>query len=69
MDSCVHCVIIFVNTVKANLGILMKTSQLHASVDTTDVISSYCMNVDMHRFVLMWLVYSRNKFLGWVKIF
>ena len=27
------------------------------------------MIVDMHRFALTWLVYSRNKFLGWVKIF
>ena len=62
MDSCVHCVIIFVNAVKGNLGILMKTSQPYATVGTTDVISSNFMTVDMHRFALMWLVYSRNKF-------
>ena len=28
-------------------------------MDTTNVLS---MTVDMHRFALMWLVYSRNKF-------
>ena len=33
-----------------------------ASVDTTNVLSNYFMTVDMHRFALMWLVYSRNKF-------
>ena len=31
-------------------------------MDTTDVLSSYFMIVDKHRFALMWLVYSRNKF-------
>ena len=31
-------------------------------MDTTNVLSSYFMAVDMHRFALMWLVYSRNKF-------
>ena len=31
-------------------------------MDTTDVLSNYFMTVDMHRFALMWLVYSRNKF-------
>ena len=32
-------------------------------MDTTDVLSSYFMTVvDKHRFALMWLVYSRNKF-------
>ena len=31
-------------------------------MDTTDVLSNYFMTVDMHRFDLMWLVYSRNKF-------
>ena len=35
---------------------------MYASVDTTNVYSSYFMAVDMHRFVLMWLVYSRNIF-------
>ena len=29
---------------------------------TTNVLSSYLMTVDKHRFALMWLVYSRNKF-------
>ena len=28
----------------------------------TNILSSYFMTVDMHRFALMWLVYSRNKF-------
>ena len=32
----------------------------YASVDTTNVLSSYF--VEMHRFALMWLLYSRNKF-------
>ena len=32
------------------------------SVNTTNVLSNYFMTVDMHRFALMWLVYSRNKF-------
>ena len=43
----------------------MKTSHSvseYASMDTTDVLSSYFMIVDKHRFALMWLVYSRNKF-------
>ena len=43
----------------------MKTSPSvpeYASVDTTNVLSSHFMTVDMHRFALMWLVYSRNKF-------
>ena len=31
-------------------------------MDTTNVLSSYFMTVDMHRFSLIWLVYSRNKF-------
>ena len=31
-------------------------------MDTTNVYSNYFMAVDMHRFALMWLVYSRNKF-------
>ena len=31
-------------------------------MDTTNVLGSYFMAVDMHRFALMWLVYSRNKF-------
>ena len=31
-------------------------------MDTTNVLSSYFMTVDMHRFAFMWLVYSRNKF-------
>ena len=31
-------------------------------MDTTDVLSNYFMTVDMHRFALMCLVYSRNKF-------
>ena len=31
-------------------------------MDTTDVLSGYFMTVDMHRFALIWLVYSRNKF-------
>ena len=31
-------------------------------MDTTDVLSNYFMTVDMHRFALMWLVYSRNIF-------
>ena len=62
MDSCVHCVIIFVNAVKANLGILMKTSQPYATIGTTDVIISYLMVVDMHRFAFMWLVYSGTNF-------
>ena len=31
-------------------------------MDTTDVLSNYVMTVDMRRFALMWLVYSRNKF-------
>ena len=53
MDSCVHYVIIFVNAVKANLGILMKTSQSYATIGTTDVIISYLMVVDMHRFAFM----------------
>ena len=69
MDSCVHYVIIFVNAAKANLGILMKTSQPYATICTTDVISSNFMTVDMHRFALMWLVYSRNKFFRVVKMF
>ena len=34
----------------------------YASVDTTNVLRSYFMTVEMHRFALMWLVYSRNKF-------
>ena len=34
----------------------------YASVDTTNVLSSYFMTIDMHRFAFMWLVYSRNKF-------
>ena len=34
----------------------------YASVDTTNVFSSHFMTVDMQRFALMWLVYSRNKF-------
>ena len=45
----------------------MKNSQRseYASMDTTNVLSSYFMtvvSVDMHRFALTWLVYSRNKF-------
>ena len=32
------------------------------TVDTTNVLSSYFMTVDMHRFAFLWLVYSRNKF-------
>ena len=44
----------------------MKTSHSqfseYASMDTTNVLRSYYMIVDMHRFALMWLVYSRNKF-------
>ena len=31
-------------------------------MDTTDVLSNYFMTVDMHKFDLMWLIYSRNKF-------
>ena len=31
-------------------------------MDTTNVLSSYLMTVDKHRFALVWLVYSRNKF-------
>ena len=31
-------------------------------MDTTNVLGSYFMTIDMHRFALMWLVYSRNKF-------
>ena len=31
-------------------------------MDTNNVLSSYFMTVDMHRFALIWLVYSRNKF-------
>ena len=36
----------------------------YATVDTTNVLSSYFMTVDMHRFAFLWLVhmYSRNKF-------
>ena len=29
---------------------------------TTNVLGSYFMTVDKHRFALMWLVYSRNKY-------
>ena len=31
-------------------------------MDTTNVLGSYFMTIDMLRFALMWLVYSRNKF-------
>ena len=31
-------------------------------MDITNVLSNYFMTVDMHRFALMWLVYSGNKF-------
>ena len=31
-------------------------------MDTTDVLSNYFMTVDMRKFDLMWLIYSRNKF-------
>ena len=31
-------------------------------MDTTNILSSHFMIVDMDRFALMWLVYSRNKF-------
>ena len=34
----------------------------YATMDTTNVLSSYFMTVDMHRFAFLWLVYSRNKF-------
>ena len=34
----------------------------YASMDTTNILSSHFMIVDKHRFALMWLVYSRNKF-------
>ena len=33
-------------------------------MDTTNILSSHFMIVDKHRFALMWLVYSRNKFFG-----
>jgi len=36
----------------------------YAIVDTTNVLSSYFMTVDMHRIALMWPVYSRNKFFS-----
>ena len=31
-------------------------------MNTTNVLSSYFMTVDMHRDAFMWLVYGRNKF-------
>ena len=31
-------------------------------MDITNVLSSYFMTIDMHRYALLWLVYSRNKF-------
>ena len=31
-------------------------------MDTTIVLSSYFVTVDMHRFAFLWLVHSRNKF-------
>ena len=34
----------------------------YATVNTTNVLSSYFMTVDMCRLALMWLVYSVNKF-------
>ena len=34
----------------------------YAAVDTTNVLSSYFMTIDMCKFALMRLVYSRNKF-------
>ena len=33
-----------------------------ATVDTTNVLSSYFMTVDMHRDAFKWLVYSRSTF-------
>ena len=60
---CVHCTIIFVNAAKANQSILLKpVTQFsgYAFVDTTNVFSSYLMNVDMHRFALM--CQYRNRF-------
>ena len=32
-------------------------------MDTTNVLNSYFMTVDMHRFGFLWLVHSRNKFI------
>ena len=34
----------------------------YATVDTTNVFSTYFLTVDMHRFVFMWLACSGNKF-------
>ena len=34
----------------------------YATVDTTNVLSSYFMTIDMCKFALMRLVYSRDKF-------
>ena len=54
---------------KANWGILMKTViqfYRHASVDTTNVLSSYFMTVGMHRFA--WSTVG-TYFSEWVQIF
>ena len=41
----------------------------YATVDTTNVLSSYFMTIDMHRFAFMWLVYVGTNFTEWVLIF
>ena len=34
-----------------------------------DITDGYFLTIDMHRFALMWLVYSRKKISEWVQIF
>ena len=38
-------------------------------MDTTDVLSSYFMTVDMHRFALMYWSTVGTNFSEWVQIF
>ena len=38
----------------------------YGTVDTTNVLSSYFMTVDMHRFALMLAVYVGTNFTEWV---
>ena len=38
-------------------------------MDATDVVSSYFMTTDMHRFAFMWLAYGATNFSEWVQIF
>ena len=60
--SAYHCTNFCEHCARPTEGILMENSHSVFYVDTTNVLSSYFMTVNMHRFPFMRMVYSGNQF-------